>query len=151
MRSSGFLGTLPTTVFRAKGFIRLAESPEKVHTFQQVRDQAELILLPLESGEDLPSGLVFIGPNLDEKRIRELAQVARSRPRLMIQAHFFPTRRIWVRPKALLPILMALVAGLASAKPKPEPPPVPAFHPPEYFSRLTSTRITNSLAPRRAD
>lgn len=70
-----FLGSLPTSVFRAKGFIRLAESPAKLHTFQQVRDQAELLLLPLENGADLPTGLVFIGPNLDEKRIRELARV----------------------------------------------------------------------------
>lgn len=70
-----FLGSLPTSVFRAKGFIRLAESPEKLHTFQQVRDQSELLLLPLENGANLPTGLVFIGPHLDEERIRELATV----------------------------------------------------------------------------
>jgi len=70
-----FLGSLPTSVFRAKGFIRLTESPEQLHTFQQVRDQSELLLLPLENGEDLPMGLVLIGPHLDEKRIRELAEV----------------------------------------------------------------------------
>jgi G3E family GTPase len=70
-----FLGSLPASVFRAKGFIRLADSPGQLHTFQQVRDQAELLLLPLENGADLTAGLVFIGPNLDEKRIRELAEV----------------------------------------------------------------------------
>jgi G3E family GTPase len=70
-----FLGSLPTSVFRAKGFIRLAESPGQLHTFQQVRDQSELLLLPLENDADLTSGLVFIGPHLDEKRIRELAEV----------------------------------------------------------------------------
>jgi len=70
-----FLGSLPTSVFRAKGFIRLAESPGQLHTFQQVRDQSELLLLPLENGADLTTGLVFIGPHLDEKRIRELAEV----------------------------------------------------------------------------
>ena len=70
-----FLGTLPTSVFRAKGFIRLAESPGQLHTFQQVRDQSELLLLPLENGDDLPTGLVFIGPHLDESRIRELAGI----------------------------------------------------------------------------
>src|SRR5471032_341142 len=70
-----FLGSLPTSVFRAKGFIRLAESPEKLHTFQQVRDQSELLLLPLENGADITTGLVFIGPHLDEKRIRELADI----------------------------------------------------------------------------
>jgi G3E family GTPase len=70
-----FLGSLPTSVFRAKGFVRLSESPTQMHTFQQVRDQAELLLLPLENGVDLPTGLVLIGPHLDEKRIRELADV----------------------------------------------------------------------------
>jgi G3E family GTPase len=70
-----FLGSLPTSVFRAKGFIRLADSPGQLHTFQQVRDQAELLLLPLENGADITTGLVFIGPHLDGKRIRELADV----------------------------------------------------------------------------
>jgi G3E family GTPase len=70
-----FLGSLPASVFRAKGFIRLADSPGQLHTFQQVREQSELILLPLENGADLAAGLVFIGPNLDEKRIRELADI----------------------------------------------------------------------------
>ena len=69
-----FLRTLPISVFRAKGFIRLTESPGKLHTFQQVRDQAELLLLPLENDTDLTTGLVFIGPHLDVKHIRELAQ-----------------------------------------------------------------------------
>lgn len=75
-----FLGSLPTSVFRAKGFIRLAESPGQLHTFQQVRDQSELLLLPLENGEELATGLVLIGPHLDEKRIRELAEVLASLP-----------------------------------------------------------------------
>jgi G3E family GTPase len=68
-----FLGTLPTSVFRAKGFVRFTESPEQVHTFQQVRDQAELLLLPLEDAPAVATGLVFIGPQLDEARIRALA------------------------------------------------------------------------------
>jgi G3E family GTPase len=70
-----FLGSLPSSVFRAKGFIRLAESPEKIHTFQQVRDQAELLLLPLEGSQELATGLVLIGPHLEEERIRDLAKV----------------------------------------------------------------------------
>jgi len=70
-----FLGLLPASVFRAKGFIRLADSPGQLHIFQQVRDQSELLLLPLENGADITTGLVFIGPHLDEKRIRELADV----------------------------------------------------------------------------
>ena len=68
-----FLGTLPASVFRAKGFVRFTESPDQVHTFQQVRDQAELLLLPLEEAPDVATGLVFIGPQLDEERIRALA------------------------------------------------------------------------------
>ena len=68
-----FLGALPTSVFRAKGFVRFSDEPEKIHTFQQVRDQAELLVLPLENREDLTTGLVFIGPHLDEDRIRALA------------------------------------------------------------------------------
>jgi G3E family GTPase len=70
-----FLGALPTSVFRAKGFIRLTDSPGKLHTFQQVRDQAELLLLPLENDEDITTGLVFIGPHLEEDRIRKLAEM----------------------------------------------------------------------------
>jgi G3E family GTPase len=70
-----FLGSLPTSVFRAKGFIRLADSPGQLHTFQQVRDQSELLLLPLDDGTDITTGLVLIGPHLDEKRIRELADL----------------------------------------------------------------------------
>jgi len=69
-----FLGSLPSSVFRAKGFIRLTESPGKIHTFQQVRDQAELLLLPLEGMDDIATGLIFIGPHLEEKKIRELAE-----------------------------------------------------------------------------
>ena len=68
-----FLGTLPTSVFRAKGFVRFNDSPEQVHTFQQVREQAELLILPLDDAPDVATGLVFIGPQLDETRIRELA------------------------------------------------------------------------------
>jgi G3E family GTPase len=69
-----FLSGLPASVFRAKGFIRFTETPDQVHTFQQVRDQAELLVLPLENGADLPTGLVLIGPHLDTARIRELAE-----------------------------------------------------------------------------
>jgi len=68
-----FLGALPTSVFRAKGFLRFTDSPEQIHTFQQVRDQAEVLLLPLESEIEPTTGLVFIGPHLDEKHIRDLA------------------------------------------------------------------------------
>jgi G3E family GTPase len=69
-----FLAALPTSVFRAKGFVRFTDSPAQVHTFQQVRDQAELLVLPLDDAPAVATGLVFIGPQLDEARIRELAR-----------------------------------------------------------------------------
>jgi G3E family GTPase len=75
-----FLVSLPTSVFRAKGFVRFIETSGHIHTFQQVRDQAELLLLPLENSDDLMPGLVFIGPHLDEKRIRELAEILTPTP-----------------------------------------------------------------------
>jgi G3E family GTPase len=68
-----FLGALPTSVFRAKGFVRFTDAPDRVHTFQQVRDQAELLVLPLDDTPDIATGLVFIGPQLDEARLRKLA------------------------------------------------------------------------------
>jgi G3E family GTPase len=74
-----FLSTLPTSVFRAKGFIRLKDAPGQIHTFQQVRGQAELLLLPLEGMDEVATGLIFIGPHLDERKIRELASELTSR------------------------------------------------------------------------
>jgi G3E family GTPase len=68
-----FLHALPASVFRAKGFIRLTDAPGQIHTFQQVRDQSELLLLPLEGMTEVATGLVFIGPHLEEEKIRELA------------------------------------------------------------------------------
>ena len=67
------LGALPSSVFRAKGFVRFTDSPGQVHTFQRVRDQAELLVLPLDEAPDIATGLVLIGPQLDEARLRELA------------------------------------------------------------------------------
>jgi G3E family GTPase len=75
-----FLGSLPNSVFRAKGFIRFTDSPHQLHTFQKVRDQAELLVLPLEGETEATLGLVLIGPHLDERRIRELAEEASLSP-----------------------------------------------------------------------
>lgn len=69
-----FLGTLPLSVFRAKGFVRFTESPAKIHAFQQVRDQAEVLLLPVEKEQPSKLGLVFIGPQLPETEIRQQAE-----------------------------------------------------------------------------
>jgi G3E family GTPase len=71
-----FLGSLPPSVFRAKGFVRFVDSPHQLHTFQQVRDQAELLVLPLENEPAVTTGLVLIGPHLDEPHIRELAEAS---------------------------------------------------------------------------
>ncbi len=72
-RFQRFLGSLPASVFRAKGFVRFTDSPDQIHTFQQVRDQAEVLVLPLEGTQDVATGLVLIGPQLDEARLRALA------------------------------------------------------------------------------
>jgi G3E family GTPase len=71
-----FLKSLPKSVFRAKGFVRFTDAPGQLHTFQQVREQAELMLLPLETEMDTSPGLVLIGPHLDEQAIRELAEAS---------------------------------------------------------------------------
>lgn len=75
-----FLKGLPKSVFRAKGFVRFADSPGQLHTFQQVRDQAELVLLPLEEKLNIETGLVLIGPHLEEKLIRQLAEASITSP-----------------------------------------------------------------------
>lgn len=63
-----FLKELPEGVYRAKGFVRFSESPGQLHTFQQVSEQQETLLLPVSSTSQEPApGLVFIGPSLDEK------------------------------------------------------------------------------------
>ena len=67
------LTKLPREAFRAKGFVRFAESPDQVYTFQKVRDQSELIVLPLEKPESVSTGLVVIGPHLDLRPLREMA------------------------------------------------------------------------------
>ena len=72
------LAALPREVFRAKGFVRFTESPDQIHTFQKVRDQSELIVLPLEGRENLSEGLVVIGPQLDEGCLRSLEKILPS-------------------------------------------------------------------------
>jgi G3E family GTPase len=71
-----FLKALPAAVYRAKGFVRLAEKPDLLHTVQKVRDQAELLLLPLETNPadgPLKTGLILIGPHLPASDIQALA------------------------------------------------------------------------------
>jgi G3E family GTPase len=71
-----FLESLPPSVFRAKGFVRFTDAPGQLNTFQKVRDQAELMLLPLEIELDATPGLVLIGPHLDEQGVRQLAEAS---------------------------------------------------------------------------
>jgi G3E family GTPase len=68
-----FINQLPAAVFRAKGFVRFTSSQE-TYTFQKVRDQTELILLPLEGVETVATGLVLIGPHLDLSQLRAMAE-----------------------------------------------------------------------------
>lgn len=71
-----FLQALPPSVYRAKGFIRFAEEPGALWTFQRVGAHEESLLLPFakdgggsesQGGEAAPeTGVVVIGPQLDE-------------------------------------------------------------------------------------
>ncbi len=69
-----FLAALPQSVFRAKGFVLLSEKPNLLHTLQKVRNQTEVILLPLELDAPIANpGLIFIGPHLPTSEIESLA------------------------------------------------------------------------------
>lgn len=75
-----FLRELPEGVYRAKGFVRFTETPETVHTFQQVCEQQETLILPVRSETPPAPGLVFIGPQLDEAWFRQRLAPWMSRP-----------------------------------------------------------------------
>jgi G3E family GTPase len=66
-----FLHELPGNVYRAKGFVRFAEDPQQLHTFQRVCEQQETLLLPVRGEAPPATGLVFIGPQLDAGWFRQ--------------------------------------------------------------------------------
>lgn len=76
-----FLRELPASVYRAKGFVRFAEEPLVVQTFQRVCEQQETLILPVSKAGTPPApGLVFIGPQLDEAWFRQQLAPWMARP-----------------------------------------------------------------------
>ncbi len=66
-----FLDALPETVIRAKGVVRLDDSPEDYHVFQKVDRFDGAQLLPIGKTSRLAEPLaVFIGPEIPEDTIR---------------------------------------------------------------------------------
>lgn len=76
-----FLNELPEGVYRAKGFVRFAEEPDTLHTFQRVCEQQETLMLPAgNQTSPPPAGLVFIGPQLEENWFRQRLAAWLPRP-----------------------------------------------------------------------
>lgn len=65
-----FLHSLGEEVIRAKGIVRLAESPKEFHVFQKT-DRGHVQLLPIGPTSSIsdPVG-IFIGPHIDEAALR---------------------------------------------------------------------------------
>jgi G3E family GTPase len=65
-----FLKALPAEVIRAKGLVRLAESPDEFHVFQKVEqfDSVQLFPIGAQSRLSQPVG-IFIGPQIQEEAI----------------------------------------------------------------------------------
>jgi G3E family GTPase len=67
-----FLTALPDEVIRAKGLVRLAESPDEYHVFQKVERNVQLLPIGRTSRIEHPVA-VFIGPRIPEESIRASA------------------------------------------------------------------------------
>lgn len=81
MEFDRFLRELPSSVYRAKGFVRFIEMPDVVHTFQRVCEQQETLVLPVgKVGVSPAPGLVFIGPQLDDAWFRQRLAPWMARP-----------------------------------------------------------------------
>lgn len=66
-----FLRRLPEEVIRAKGLVRLSETPDEFHVFQKVDRVEEAQLLPIGNTSRLSTPVgIFVGPNLPEDVIR---------------------------------------------------------------------------------
>lgn len=64
-----FLAALPEEVIRAKGLVRLAESPDEYHVFQKVERSVQL--LPIGSNSRFDHAVsVLIGPHIPEENVR---------------------------------------------------------------------------------
>ena len=64
-----FLDALPNEVIRAKGLVRLAESPHEYHVFQKVEQAVQL--LPIGTNSRFNNSVsVLIGPHIPEEKVR---------------------------------------------------------------------------------
>lgn len=74
-----FLDGLPGEVIRAKGLVRLDDSPDEYHVFQKVDRFDSAQILPIGTASRLSHPVaVFIGPGIDEDDLR--ARVAKLHP-----------------------------------------------------------------------
>lgn len=70
-----FLAELPEEVIRAKGLVRLAESPGEFHVFQKIDGVEAAQLLPIGPTSRVGRPVaVLIGPNIPEERVRAGAE-----------------------------------------------------------------------------
>jgi G3E family GTPase len=70
-----FLAALPEEVIRAKGLVRLAESPGEFHVFQKIDGVEAAQLLPIGPTSRVGRPVaVLIGPNIPEERVRAGAE-----------------------------------------------------------------------------
>jgi G3E family GTPase len=67
-----FLSSLPDEVIRAKGLVRLSDSPDEYHVFQKVERSVQLLPIGGKSRLEHPIA-VLIGPHIPEETIRENA------------------------------------------------------------------------------
>ncbi len=67
-----FLIDLPAEVIRAKGVVRLSESPDEYHVFQKVEGSVQLLPIGPRSRIE-HSVAILIGPRIPEEKIREAA------------------------------------------------------------------------------
>ena len=75
-----FLAGLPEEVIRAKGLVRLAESPDEYHVFQKVERSVQL--LPIGTNNRLGHAVsVLIGPYIPEENVRaSVAELFAAQP-----------------------------------------------------------------------
>ncbi len=66
-----FLKQLPVMVLRAKGLVVLKDSPDRVHLFQRVEADEDVIFVPLKDPAPLPPVLILIGVNLPVAELRQ--------------------------------------------------------------------------------
>ena len=71
-RMAAWLQSLPREVIRAKGFVRLEESPDRLYSFQKVEDSQEITFLPLSAEFARAPLALLIGAGIDQSAIPAL-------------------------------------------------------------------------------